>query len=523
MFADNCVLRSDGEPSLHIAALSLALLLGLGCAVSAPAAIIGYHDLSDPVKTLGWVCETSNAKAITVAMYVDMPVGRKLITTQVADKRRDDLSGLCAGGSAHAFRFSDYAAAGADVYGSSSPVSIHVFADGPAGPVELPGSPRFVSFAPVGIWDSGLSNGRWRTDYDDPNEGTATTPLLLGDCSSVSSSFPSTSMPGGGTTASAGCRYGDITSPASNASSSDKTWPTRAFWAMIANVESSFDNPLCVDGPPGQSRPIQRPGTGELFGVLALPDAEAGDPSRRKMHLVLNSSSLKDCRERAYGIPHLSFGAQADRGNNGVITYLNSPGAKTKLRFGMTLMDIADRRPDVFDQPAAADTRSSQAQLVVEAIWGGKKRWMIVQVLPDPHLEAAMAGNVDTRVQFSWHLVNSFLYPGADYAFKSAATLSAQCAVEGVNVPTMDRSATYVDPETRPQSRRDYAIDLQKVFACLQRLETWGGEPMPSHAVPITGIHFGIGQDDVFYHNGVATATRSANAIWLAVDGVRLE
>src|SRR5258706_10441894 len=116
------------------------------------------------------------------------------------------------------------------------------------------------------------------------------------------------------------------------------------------------------------------------------------------MQLDRNRSTQGNCRSRSNGIPHLSFGAQADRGNNGVITYLNSPGAKTVLRFGMTLMDLADRRPDAFAQPAGGDTRSSQAQVVVEAVWGGRKRWLVIQVLPDPHLEAAMGGVVDRRV-----------------------------------------------------------------------------------------------------------------------------
>ena len=68
-----------------------------------------------------------------------------------------------------------------------------------------------------------------------------------------------------------------------------------------------------------------------------------------------------------------------------------------------------------------------------------------------------------------------------------------------------------------------YTIDLQKAFECLDRMVTWGSEAMPSHPIPITGVHFGIGQDDVFYRDGVATDVRSANAIWIAVDSVRLE
>ena len=30
---------------------------------------------------------------------------------------------------------------------------------------------------------------------------------------------------------------------------------------------------------------------------------------------------------------------------------------------------------------------------------------------------------IDVHVRFNWHLVNSFLYPGADYVFKSAAVM----------------------------------------------------------------------------------------------------
>ena len=495
-----------------------------GWSLSAGAAVIGFHDSSDPVKTLGWVCQTDSATPVKVSMVADTVTGPKLLDTQLADKRRDDLAGLCPGGSAHAFRFSDYAAHGPEVYSSPGPVNIRITIEGTNGDIALPGSPRAVSFAPVGIWDAGLVDGRWRTDHDNPLEGTRTAPVLLGDCAlSPPASQDSHAATGKGTDASSGCRYDQVISPASNAATSGSNWPTQGFWAIIANVENSFDNPFCVDGPPGQSRAVRRPGEGELFGVTSLPDSEARNANQRKMHLVLNSSSQSACRLQSYGIPHLSFGAQADRGNSGVITYLNSAGAKTVLSFAMTLMDIADHRPDAFDPPMAGETRSSQAQFVVEAVWGGKKRWLIVQVLPDPHTDAAMNGNVDTRVLFSWHLVNSFLYPGADYAYKSAAVLSRQCAAEGVSVPTMDRSSTYSDPATRANSRRHYTIDLQKAFDCLGRMGTWASEAMPSHPIPITGVHFGIGQDDVFYRDGVATSLRSANAIWIAVDGVRLE
>ena len=507
--------------------LATAAVLALASVTAARAATLGYHDLSDPVKTLGWVCLSDSAAPVRVHLFADTPGGRKLLDIQLADKRRDDLASICAGGSAHAFRFADYAASadGIALYQSTTPVSIRLMAETPQGLVDIAGTPRPVSFVPVGIWDAGLVNGRWRTDHDDPGEGTASAPLLLGDCvftTPLSDGYPAFS--GGGTDPITGCRYGRIITSASNAATSGSTWPLHAYWAVVANVEEAFDNPRCADGPPGQSRAIRTPGSGGLFGVLPLPDAEGNSLARRRMHLVLNSLNETDCRANSYAIPYLSFGAQADRGNDGVLTYLNQAGSPSTLRFGITLMDLADKRADAFAQPLPGDTRYSQAHVLIEAMWGGKKRWLFVELLPDPRKGAdGGAATVDAHLRFNWHLVNSFLFPGADYVFKSAAVLTTQCAEENVAIPALDRSATYVDPATRSRARTNYAIDLQKVFACLDRLGAWGAEPMPSHAIPVTGIHFGIEQDDAFYRNGEATGERAPNAVWIAVDNVSLD
>ncbi len=522
--------RPESRPHASVGrTLSALMLAGLAlvAAESADGAIIGYHDSSDPVKTLGWACDSSNASPVRVNLYAESESGRTLIDSQLADKRRDDLQAVCPDGYAHAFRFSDYAirSEGIALLSAAGPVTMHVAVETGRGLVDLPGTPRAVSFTPVGIHDDGLVRGRWRTDRDDPFEGTSAAPLLLGDCafaSPLSDGYPS--FAGGGTDPVTGCRYGQIINAASNAASSEAVWLRDDFWVVVANRENAFDNAHCVSGPPGQSGPIGAPGSGKLFGVVSLPDAETGNFSRRKMHLVLNSRDDTDCRTNGYGIPYLSVGAQADRGNGGILTYLNAPGAKRLLTFGITLMDIADRRPDAFAQPAADARRYSQAHLLVEALWGSKKRWLFVELLPDARLGAdGSPTGQDAHFRFNWHMVNSFINPGADYVFKSAAVLTAQCSEEGVSVPGMPRDATYVDPSTRARARTDYAIDLQRVFDCLNRLGAWGAEPMPAHPIPVTGVHFGIEQDDVLYRNGVATETRAPNAIWIAVDNVRLE
>lgn len=449
----------------------------------------------------------------------------KILDSQWADQRRDDLQGRCAG-TRHAFRFADYAAtpAGAELYQTREPVLMHIFADSPGGLIPVAGSPRSVSFTAVGLWDPGLKSGRWRTDYDNAAEGTAAAPLLLGQCAfATPRSDGYLSFSGGGFDAEAGCRYGETVFPRANAASSDGTWPTRSFWAVVANVEDAMLNPLCVNGPPGQSLPVAPPGTGEVFGLAALPDFETGNPDRVKMHMVLNSQDWSACRNGSYGGPYLAFAAQAERGNNGILTYLNVPGAPTSLRFGSTLMDIAGGRPELYGAPAGSK-RYSQSHVVIEAIWSGIKRWLFIELVPDVRYVSGTAeGSADVHVRFNWHMQNSMLFPGADYLFKSASTLTRQCATDGVEIRVLDRAATYLKAASRPDARRDYSIDLQRIFDCLNRRADWGAAPMPAHPVPIIGIMFGIEQDDRFYLDGEFTGVSAPNALWIAVDSVRIE
>jgi hypothetical protein len=132
---------------------------------------------SDPVKTPRASCRRGRGPCLRA----EVDGALTLLDTQLADKRRDDLATVCAGTS-HAFRFSDYARTpeGIALYGNTKPVRIHVFAETDQGQVLLGASPRPVSFAPAGLWDAGLSDGRWRTDFDNPLEGTAAAPLRWG-------------------------------------------------------------------------------------------------------------------------------------------------------------------------------------------------------------------------------------------------------------------------------------------------------------------------------------------------------
>ena len=106
---------------------------------------------------------------------------------------------------------------------------------------------------------------------------------------------------------------------------------------------------------------------------------------------------------------------------------------------------------------------------------------------------------------------------------KSGNVISAQCAAEGVSIPMLDKRDTYVNPSTRARSRIEHSIDLQRLFDCVNRRGDWGLAAMPSHPVPVTMVLFGIEQDDRYYVDGAFTGHTAPNAIWIAVDGVRVE
>ena len=261
-------------------AMTATLAMTVGAA-SASAAIIGYHDRSDPVQTIGWACATDDPSPVRVRLSIDTPSGPQIIATRLADERRDDLGFVCPGGPAHAFRFADYAANedGLALFSRADPAALRVAVETPQGFVDLAGTPRSASFAPVGIRDAGLRRGRWRTDHDDPAEGTAAAPLLLGACAFATPlSDGYAAFSGGGTDPVTGCRYGRIVSPRSNAATSESDWPRDDYWVVVANREDAFDNPFCIDGPPGQSNAIGAPGTGTVFGVVALATAKAATP-----------------------------------------------------------------------------------------------------------------------------------------------------------------------------------------------------------------------------------------------------
>ena len=156
-------------------------------------------------------------------------------------------------------------------------------------------------------------------------------------------------------------------------------------------------------------------------------------------------------------------------------------------------------------------------------------------VLPgfvDPHTHLVFAGSrvndFERRLQGASYL--EILAEGGGIISTARATRKATpAALKATARRNLERMS--ILGATTVEVKTGYGLDLETELKMLEVAAELDQEMpvtivptfMPAHAIPITGIHFGIGQDDVFYRNGAATAARSSNAIWVAVDGVRLE
>jgi hypothetical protein len=225
------------------------------------------------------------------------------------------------------------------------------------------------------------------------------------------------------------------------------------------------------------------------FGLLAARQ-RAGRPDRMKMHMVLNSTIGTTAAAAATAAVPGVFGARR-QGQQRRADVPQPSGAPATLRFGMTLMDSAGEHPELHGAPAGAK-RYSQAHVLIEAMWGGVRRWVFVELVPDVREVAGTAeGSVDVHVRFNWHMVDSLLYPGADYLYKSGTVLTAQCEADGLAIPVLDKAATWVNPATRAAARRDYSIDLQRSPVSTPR--RWGAAYRGIH--PVTAVVFALEMD----------------------------
>ena len=460
------------------------------------AELLGYHDGTTASATWGWACDSANPqRRMTVVLKALVGGVLTEIGTATADRSRLDVANanVCGGSSDanHGFVFTRYPQSVVD----GRTHDIYAYAQMPDGTLRLlDSSPQNLSLIPYGVWDQGLLDGRWRTDYFNRSTASAGDPLLLDAGPDGQCWLSAAPIVGGGPSPTGtGCLTLPTTYTASNAASSDGAFGASSFWVVSANSEPAYLAPY-NSGPPDQTDPISAPGAG-LYAVAVLPDNEGGAPLRKKAHLIINKLLDPDVRHDKGAF--LSYGIQSDWGNgHGAVTVLRAAPAPKVLRFAATLFDIA---PD----PAADHV--NLAYVFIEAQWEGVKRWAYISLL-DRNFP------VNARYSFNWNILQGVWFPGADIVFRDADRLDSECRER---IPDWNGDVPMLVPAPTFQSRlntarRTYRIDLEQLFTCLSGAFL---APMPPQGpVQVTGIHFAIEQD--FRHD---------NYMWVAFDSVRLD
>lgn len=205
------------------------------------------------------------------------------------------------------------------------------------------------------------------------------------------------------------------------------------------------------------------------MGYTSLIDSEAGEDFYRA-HLVMNGTFPNPATG---GIPYMSIGAEAYRGNGGVLGYLNLFSRNT-LTFNARLWR-AELPSPVGNQPAVL-----VFYVLVMSEWQGKRRGLFITLAHwNYDNSSSNPGDFEHQFKWNWPMLESFYYPGAEFALIDAEDMQFHC---GVSVPRL----TSVGQEIA------YNLNLWWLFQCISNLNGWDS-PMPSFPAPaILGVHWAV-------------------------------
>ena len=177
------------------------------------------------------------------------------------------------------------------------------------------------------FWDQGFKDGAWRTDFISDLAGTQLSPLTY-DSQCLFPELLCGNGPQVGEPTSAGTSLG---------------MPGDRYWVVSINNEPAFENFTggSVAGVPGQAHPLPQNGPmwtyyPESFTVSV--DTEAGEDFPRAHLIVRHQGPTNSHDEKgADGIPFVSIGAQANRGNGVAVGALNNPFSPHNVQFKANL------------------------------------------------------------------------------------------------------------------------------------------------------------------------------------------
>ena len=322
-----------------------------------------------------------------------------------------------------------------------------------------------------GFWDQGFKNGSWHTDFVSALTGTTQAPLTY-DSQCLFPELLCGNSPLAGEPTSAGT---------STALADDR------YWVVSVNNEPAFDNFIggkkAVFGVPGQAHPL--PQSGEMWtyypeSFTVQVDTEAGEDFPRAHMIVRHIGPTHSHDEKgAGGIPFISVGAQANRGNGTAVGVLNNPFRPHHVQFTANLFDWE-----------TSETSVMWAFLYAISEWqdesGNNIQRGVFLTLKHFGEGSDYSGPEDPGDPFDWNwpIQESFFYPGVDWGFIDSEDLnrgpeSWHC---GFEVPDM------VAKKTDYQ----FSVDLQKLFECASRRGLFRA-PMPEAVeLPIKGVHWAL-------------------------------
>ncbi len=363
-----------------------------------------------------------------------------------------------------------------------------------------------------GFWDAGLFDGAWRSDYETATFGTTARPLDY----APTCAFPETPF--------AFCATNFVPIPGLPGAQPARTfslsnWSRQAgarndfFWLVSANSEPAFDS-SCNSGPPNQSERVVAPFEG-VYGLAVRPATEVGRPYRNELVMAVDLShrprqleTRPGCVTRDF-VPYLGFGTYSDRGGGNVPLALLAPGAGAPvLSFDFRLVDS---NADFFAAGEAVPPRprGQYAGMLVEARWGGRKRWVWVDLL-----KAHDNATTTFMSPWNWGVRDSFYFPGAEIVFTSGQALRSECGATGFDLPD---TAPATFSHRRPVPMR---IDLTRLFECVgNRFSApFAAQPSP---VALTGLQYFV-EIGVRERDGLPglSATDYDSRMAVAVDGI---
>jgi hypothetical protein len=371
--------------------------------------------------------------------------------------------------------------------------------------------------------DEGFIEAKIRTDFSNPYAGTIEQPITLGRCLY---DFPEVTI-------TYACD-GPMVYSQSNFYAEHGGDTSDNYWVLHVNNESSFaqfEGTPYNSGPPGQSLAVVEPASEGIMGFASFKECDQCSQSSNiaqcnatcedfyRAHIVLSHNELNPNPIQA--IPFLGINAVNQRGNNEPIVKINAGfGVENSISFDIKLYDYK-----------APENNSSAAfiYLYFTSQWENPlthemiNRMLFVTlghtptvdvipnntIIPKPPSDNFSINQAGVNLSWNWPIVESFFYPGADFAYMESEDIHTYCGFEldGFDMPYRNQG---FNPNGSDAIEKSFTINIEALFKCASDHQLFDA-PMPNNEVLDVNI--------VGWANEIGGGVDSH--IWMAVSNMR--